>query len=58
MRENGSGSERSLQLFKRRTAIVGEVPNGVLACEASEGNGNGGIVLDEASVEVGEPRND
>src|SRR5436190_783965 len=56
MRQNRSSGKRSLQILKRFPALRSKVPRSILARKASEGNDDAGVILDEATIEVGEPK--
>src|SRR3954452_304004 len=56
MRQDGSSGKRGLQILKRFPALRGKVPWSILARKTSEGNDDAGVILDESTIEVGEPK--
>ena len=54
--QNWSGSECLLQVVKGGTHFFIKLEAGVFVCKAGERNDNIGVVVDEASVEVGETK--
>ena len=55
MSEYWSGRERLLEGVECLATSRGEVPWSILAREASKGNGDSGVVPNEASIEVSKP---
>ncbi|KIO08845.1 hypothetical protein M404DRAFT_133174 [Pisolithus tinctorius Marx 270] len=56
MSENRSGAEGILQVEESGAALLGKVPRSTLSREASEWNDDVGVVINEASVEIGEAK--
>ena len=54
MRKDQSGGESFLKVGESRAAFVGQVPGNGFACESGERNGDSGVIVNEASIEIGE----